>query len=59
MTNSDEVHGDEFMDIADALQIVLDLARSATNTDDEALRNRRLTAIGVVEDMAVNQFGDD
>lgn len=41
------------MDIADALQIVIDLARKNATTDKEK------TACDVVEDMAVNQFGDD
>jgi hypothetical protein len=41
------------LDIADALQIVIDLAkRSASDARDGE-------AIGIVEDMAVNQFGDD
>jgi hypothetical protein len=50
-----------FMDIVDALQIVLDLAKQANEkfAASPADYARQNTAIGVVEDMAVNQFGDD
>jgi len=50
------------MDIADALQIVLDLAKQKIVTFGEAgpVENVRLKeACDLVEDMAVNQFGDD
>jgi hypothetical protein len=45
----------------DALQIVLDLAKQANEkfAASPADYARQNTAIGVVEDMAVNQFGDD
>lgn len=42
------------MDIASALQIVIDLAKQA-----EEKTNEQQEAIIIVEDMAVNQFGDD
>ena len=53
------------LDIADALQIVIDLARQnvldARRCDpelrDEAQRQQE--AIDMVEDLAVNKFGDD
>lgn len=49
------------MDAADALQIVLDLARQNIIDDpdmeDEAARQSE--ACDIVEDIAVNQFGDD
>lgn len=50
------------MDIADALQIVIDLARQNIINDDpdmEDQRRQQLEAIDVVEDMATNQFGDN
>jgi hypothetical protein len=53
------------MDIAEALQIVLDLARQNIidfdHEDDDlnAERAKQTEAIKIVEDMAVNQFGDD
>ena len=54
------------MEIAEALQIVLDLASSSAlkeedcdNEDAHAERIRQRTAINVVIDLAVNQFGDD
>lgn len=49
------------MDIADALQIVIDLAKSAVAFDsaNQDEPKRQLEAIEIVEDMAVNQFGDD
>jgi hypothetical protein len=54
------------MDIKEALQIVLDLARQNVlevedHTNDTTLsaeQKRQEEAIAVVEDMAVNQFGD-
>jgi low affinity Fe/Cu permease len=50
------------MNIADALQIVIDLARKAQDfgvtLDHEGNANVE-EAIAIVEDMAVNQFGDD
>jgi hypothetical protein len=50
-----------YMDIADALQIVLDLARQniVDERDMPEEHHRQMLACGVVEDMAVNQFGDD
>lgn len=49
------------MDIAYALQIVLDLAKgNVINAIDAPEENaRQEEAIRIVEDMAVNQFGDD
>lgn len=54
-SNDDPTWGEEppMMDIADALEIVLRLARRAAGTSEE------LEAVSIVEDMAVNQFGDD
>lgn len=49
------------MDLAEALQIVLDLANCAKADEDEepeAARQHQ-AAIHMVEDMTVNQFGDD
>ena len=50
-----------YMDIADALQIVIDLAKQNVIDENEMPEEheRQTVAIGVVEDMAVNQFGDD
>lgn len=58
---------DHFMDIADAMQIVLDLAAvqlgRATQRALDALsplgEKKKLLAISTVEDFAVNQLGDD
>lgn len=49
------------IDIADALQIVIDLAQSVIAEKDEEpqAHAEHSEAIAVVEDMAVNQFGDD
>ena len=54
------------MDIADALQIVIELAKQnklsqqeANENDLQEERKRQLEAIAIVEDMAVNQFGDN
>ena len=49
------------IDIADALQIVLDLARQNLCDEREMPEEhkRQVEACNVVEDMAVNQFGDD
>lgn len=49
------------MDIADALQIVIDLAKQNVVNESEMPdeHERQIEAIGIVEDMAVNQFGDD
>lgn len=49
------------MDIAEALQIVIDLAKEhvaakSVSTDPD---NRITQAINMVEDLAVNEFGDD
>lgn len=58
---------DHFMDIADAMQIVLDLAAvqlgRATQRALDALspleEKEKLLAISTVADFAVNQLGDD
>ena len=42
------------MDVADALQIVIDLAKSVPS-----LSEREQEAINIVEDLAVNEYGDD
>ena len=50
------------IDIADALQIVLDLAKQNMAPNDPEFaeeRARQQEAIDTVEDMAVNQFGDN
>jgi len=55
------------MDLADAMQIVLDLARENQISDREAQadpslhneRKRQQEALDNVEDFAVNQLGDD
>jgi len=49
------------VDIADAIQIVLSLARDNVIDDDElqAERDRQLEALDTVEDFVVNQLGDD
>lgn len=52
------------MDIKKALQIVLDLAAENVllEPDDDvqlAEQTRQIEAIKIVEDMAINQFGDD
>lgn len=48
------------MDIADALQIVLDLARQNLAPEDlpEELA-RQIEALNMVEDLAVNEYGDE
>jgi len=48
------------MDIKEALQIVLDLARQniADQLDEPSHYAKQTEACDVVEDMAVNQFGD-
>jgi hypothetical protein len=48
------------MDITTALQIVIDLARqNVIDERDEPDEHKRQTdAINMVEDLAVNQFGD-
>lgn len=47
--------------IKEALQIVLDLAKQNVIDifDDAKEHARQMEAIDTVEDMAVNQFGDD
>jgi hypothetical protein len=49
------------MDIAEALQIVLDLAKqnliSEKDLPEEYARQKE--AIDIVEDLAVNEYGDD
>lgn len=51
------------MDIAEALQIVIELAqRQASNSTVYTLSTERLhrvEAIKIVEDLAVNEYGDD
>lgn len=49
------------MDIKEALQIVIDLAKQGVIDirDDAVEHARQMEAIDTVEDMAVNKFGDD
>jgi len=49
------------MDIAEAFQIVLDLARQNVIDDPDMQdeHDRQLEAINIITDLAVNQFGDD
>ena len=52
------------MDIAEALQIVIDLAKTAKDNlamDDGpgSVKAKREEAINMVEDLAVNEYGDD
>lgn len=47
------------MDAADALQIVLDLDRSAMAGEEPEAHAQHAEAIAIVEDIAVNQFGDE
>lgn len=55
------------MDIAEALQIVIDLARGnilderiiAGDPDLDQERTRQEMACQVIEDLAVNEYGDD
>ena len=51
------------MDIADALEIVLALAKAELDNSREELSAAQIAekedAINIVTDMAVNQFGDD
>lgn len=47
------IDGSTVMDAADAFQIVLDLARQ------NALDAIALEAIGIIEDLATNDYGDD
>lgn len=51
----------DVMDIQEALQIVLDLAKQNVIEirDDAEEHARQMEAIDTVEDMAVNQFGDN
>lgn len=50
-----------YIDIADALQIVLDLASQniIDLRDDPKEHARQREAINIVTDLAVNEFGDD
>lgn len=56
-----------FLDLADAMQIVLDLASLQIGNDDPRARRNiaglhdgtKRGAIATVEDFAVNQLGDD
>lgn len=52
---------DDHVDIKKALQIVIDLAKQNVIDikDDAAEHARQMEAINTVEDMAVNQFGDE
>jgi hypothetical protein len=49
------------MDVPDAFQIVLDLARQNVidARDDPDEHERQINAIDIVKDIAVNQFGDE
>jgi hypothetical protein len=49
------------MDTATALQIVLDLARQnmVDPDDNEEEYLRQAQAIAIIEDLAVNEYGDD
>lgn len=49
------------MDTADALQIVLDLARQNVIDEKEMPEEhaRQVAACDIVEDLAVNEYGDD
>jgi hypothetical protein len=51
------------MTVAEAFQIVLDLARQNVIEDGELEledeRSRQIEAIDIIEDVAVNQFGED
>jgi hypothetical protein len=49
------------MDMAEALQIVLDLARQNICDEKEIPQEyiRQIEACNMVEDLAVNEYGDD
>lgn len=49
------------MDVAEAFQIVLDLARQNTIDDPDMAEEaaRQQEACNIVEDIAVNAYGDD
>jgi hypothetical protein len=49
------------MDIAEALKIVLELAKQNLISEDEMPEEyaRQKEAIDIVEDLAVNEYGDD
>lgn len=48
------------MDIAEALEIVLTLARKAmAKTQDAKEHERQTEACNMIEDLAVNEYGDD
>jgi hypothetical protein len=49
------------MDIADAFQIVLDLARQNIIDERELPEEhaRQVEACNIIEDLAVNEYGDD
>jgi hypothetical protein len=57
----------KFMDIATAFQIVLDLARQniidERDCDDNEILlqelERQVTACNIIEDLAVNEYGDE
>lgn len=55
-----------FVDVADAFQIVLELARQNIIDKSECItkeleqeRERQIEACNVIEDLAVNEYGDD
>ena len=50
------------MDIAEAFQIVIELAKENIAPDEqefEAIRKKQLEAIAMLEDLAVNEFGEN
>lgn len=51
----------DFVELHEAFEIVLDLARQNVIEDDdmEDERNRQLQAISTIEDYVVNHLGDD
>ena len=48
-------------DVAEAFQIVLDLARAEfeSNKTTPEVRKQQLKALLIIEDIAVNEYGDD
>jgi len=59
------IPGSGFMDAADAFQVVLDLAKQnaldpeTCDAELTAEAERQATAINVITDIAVNEYGDD
>ncbi|MEQ1950956.1 hypothetical protein [Mesorhizobium sp. CN2-181] len=52
------------MDIAEALQIVIDLAKQnalddVSNPEQADEAHRQQEAIAIIEDLAINEYGDD